>query len=184
MKYFDVIAAGFGGQGILQLGRVLATGGMLDGRQVTCIPAYGAEMRGGTANCTVIISSEEIGSPLVSHPHALIAMNQPSFARFSSRILPGGVILVNTSLVELGHASSQTKYLGVAATEIAEELGCAKAANMVALGAFVAETGIFPLDTAKEALSRAFAGKGGLIKKNIQALELGAAHFEVLKGGA
>jgi len=183
MRYFDVVAAGFGGQGILQLGRVLATGGMLDGQQVTCVPAYGAEMRGGTANCTVIISSEAIGSPLVSHPHALIAMNQPSFARFSPKVLPGGVILVNTSLVRLstGRCACQLRYLGVPATEIAEEeLGCTKVANMVAMGAFVAETGIFPLELAREAISRTFAGKSRLVEKNIKALELGASRVEVL----
>ncbi len=171
---YSIIVAGFGGQGIMQLGRVTALCGMLEGWKVTCIPAYGAEMRGGTANCTVVISSKEIGSPVVSHPQALIAMNQPSLDKFSPWVKPGGTILINTSLAKNKPNSSLT-YIGVAATQLAEQEGQEKTANMVALGAFIAHTELFSPDTACAAIKQTFAGpKPQLLDLNIQALKQGA----------
>ena len=178
-----MIVAGFGGQGIMQLGRLLALCGMLEGRQVTCIPAYGAEMRGGTANCTVVISALEIGSPVVSQPKGLIAMNQPSLDKFGSRVKSGGEILINTSLVRNEHfpAAAHITLIGVAATQLAEQIGQKKIANMVALGAFITHTQLFSLGTAKTAIQQAFAGlKPQLIDLNIQALEQGALGLKLL----
>lgn len=171
---YSIIVAGFGGQGIMQLGRITALCGMLEGWKVTCIPAYGPEMRGGTANCAVIISAEEIGSPVISHPQALIAMNQPSLDKFGPQVKSGGVVLVNTSLVDSECIPALTN-IGVAATRLAEEIGQKKTANMVALGAFIAHTKLFSPDTAKTAIKQAFTGlKSQLIDLNIRALEQGA----------
>jgi 2-oxoglutarate ferredoxin oxidoreductase subunit gamma len=161
----------------------MALCGMLEGREVTCIPAYGAEMRGGTANCTVVISSEEIGSPVVCHPRALIALNQPSLDKFGSRVKPGGVILINTSMVDNKELPGlkRIKLIGVAATQAAEQLGQLKTANMVALGAFIAHTRLFTLDTAKAAVQQAFSErKPQLVKLNSQAIERGFKGLQLL----
>jgi 2-oxoglutarate ferredoxin oxidoreductase subunit gamma len=180
---YDIIVAGFGGQGIMQLGRIMALCGMLEKREVTCIPAYGAEMRGGTANCTVVISSHEIGSPVVRHPQALIAMNQPSLDKFGPQVMPAGLILINTSLVgnESFPVPTGINLIGVAATQIAKQIGQQKAANMVALGAFIAHTKLFSLDTALTAVQQTFAElRPQLIELNIQALKHGAQKLQLL----
>jgi 2-oxoglutarate ferredoxin oxidoreductase subunit gamma len=183
MMQYEVIVAGFGGQGILQLGRIMALCGMLEGRQVTCIPAYGAEMRGGTANCTVVISTQEIGSPVIYHPHALIAMNQPSLDKFGPRVKEGGLILINTSLINHDNSAGYDKInlTGVAASQIAIELGQPKIANMVALGAFIAQTELFSTNTAISALKQAFSRLSPqVIKLNSQAIEHGAKDLQQL----
>jgi len=179
--YYDIIAAGYGGQGIIQLGRVLALTGMLAGYEVTCVASYGAEIRGGTANTTVIISSQEIGSPVVTRPQGLMAMNQVSLARFGPKVKAGGLVLVNTSLVQNWDFLRPADYriIGVAATQIAQELGSLKVANMVVLGAFISQTNLFFPDTVCEAIRRAFTERTPeLIELNIRALKQGieAAH--------
>ena len=182
--YYDVMAAGFGGQGIVQLGRVLALTGMLEGRHVTCIASYGAEMRGGTANSMVVVSTEEIGSPVVNQFKSLIAMNGPSLEKFGPRVKPGGLIILNTSLVK--HVActqfAQVELVGVAASQLAEDLGNIRMANIVALGAFVAHTKVFSQDVAREAISEVFAGRHqNLIAQNIKALQWGAQGVQVLR---
>ncbi len=167
----------------MQLGRMMALCGMLEGWEVTCIPAYGAEMRGGTANCTVVISQAEIGSPVVYYPNGLIAMNKPSLDKFASRVKEGGVILINTSLVNTqpSFSTANIKLMGIDATKLAEKIGQKKTANMVALGAFIAHTRLFSLDTAVTAVKQAFEGpKQSLIDINIQALKQGAAGLKAL----
>ena len=174
--YYSVIIAGFGGQGIIQLGRVLAQCGMLAGLQVTCIASYGAEVRGGTANSTVIFSDEEIGSPVVTRTEGLIAMNGPSFLRFAPTVKQGGAVLANTALIDIQPASKPDnfKLIGIAAGQIAESLGQIKAANMVALGAFTAVTSLFSLDSARQAIREVFSSlPAKLIELNLNALEQG-----------
>ena len=175
--YQDVIVAGFGGQGVMLIGDLLAYAGMKQGLNATYIPVYGPEMRGGTANCTVVISDEDIGSPIIRSPISLIIMNRPSLDKFQPRLQDGGLLILNSSLVdpELVDAS-RVRCHKVPANNIADSLGNSRMANMVVLGAYVAATGIVTLDVVKESLNKAFSGgKAKLIPKNVEALEAGAA---------
>jgi 2-oxoglutarate ferredoxin oxidoreductase subunit gamma len=149
-----VIIAGFGGQGILFAGQVLAYAGLHDGREVVWMPSYGPEMRGGTANCTVVVSSERVHSPLVPNPLGVIAMNRPSFDRFESAIRPGGVFVVNSSLVDAKASRSDIRVVEVRANAIAEELGNEKVANLVALGAYVAAIGVVSTESVLQAIDK------------------------------
>lgn len=177
--YKEVILAGFGGQGILLIGKLLAYAGMKMGNNVTWMPAYGPEMRGGTCNCTVVISDKEIGSPLSRHPNGLIAMNLPSLDKFESQVKKDGIIIVNTSLINRKVQRNDVKVVEVAANEVAIECGSAKAANMVALGAFVGASNLADLPLIKDILAENFASKPKLIEINHKALERG---YEIAKG--
>jgi len=137
----SVLVAGSGGQGILFIGKLLAQAAMQEGKNVTWFPSYGAEMRGGTANCTVVISEETIGSPVVRNPDILIVLNTPSLERFQERLKPGGTLVLDTSLVK-GNIRDDIRVIGVPATEVAVSLGSPRAANMVVLGAVIGGTGI------------------------------------------
>jgi 2-oxoisovalerate ferredoxin oxidoreductase beta subunit len=148
-----IIVSGFGGQGIMILGNVLATSGMLSGFNVSWIPSYGPEMRGGTANCHVRISDTEIGTPVVDGITMLIAMNKPSLEKFEPKVIPGGFILYNTSMIDSKPERTDVDSYGVPATEIAQELGALGVANMVMLGALVAKSGIVPMEALHEALN-------------------------------
>lgn len=150
----NVIVAGFGGQGILFAGQVLAYAGLYDDKQVVWSAIYGPEMRGGTANCTVILSSSRIQSPLVERPFGVIAMNRPSFDRFSPLLRPGGVLVFNSSLVDATDHQTDVVAVDVPATRIAEELGNARVANMVALGAYVAATGVVSVDSIAKGIEK------------------------------
>jgi 2-oxoglutarate ferredoxin oxidoreductase subunit gamma len=132
-----IIIAGFGGQGILLAGRLLCIAAMSEGKHVSHIPSYGAEMRGGTANCTVIVSDEPIGSPLVTRPSICVALNKPSATKFGPMVHEGGLLIWNRSLIEELPARTDIESLGVRAKEIAESAGSFKAANMVVLGALL-----------------------------------------------
>ncbi|MFO0753685.1 MAG: 2-oxoacid:acceptor oxidoreductase family protein [Thermodesulfovibrionales bacterium] len=147
-----IIIAGSGGQGILFLGRLVAYAAMLDAREVTWFPSYGAEIRGGTANCTVIISREMIGSPVIRNPAVLMVMNEASYRRFSGRLLPGGLLLYDSSLISLGAPRQDISALRVPASEIAASLKSTKGANMVMMGAFIAAAGCLTLDSSLKAL--------------------------------
>src|SRR4030042_555852 len=131
------VIAGFGGQGILSMGLNLAQAALLEGKYVTYLPSYGAEVRGGTANCTVVVSDEDIPSPTPSSPDFVIAMNRPSLARFQNQIKSGGVLFLNSSLIQADTSRDDIEVVRVAADAIAKELGSAKSANMVMLGAFL-----------------------------------------------
>jgi 2-oxoglutarate ferredoxin oxidoreductase subunit gamma len=173
--YQDVMIAGFGGQGVLVAGKLLAYAGMLEGRRVTWFPSYGAEIRGGTANCTVIISSGEIGSPVTEHPSAMIILNEASFIKFEKRIQKGGSLFLNTSLVQAPSNRPDIIRVEVRATGIAEELGDIRIANMVMLGAFLEETGVVSLDSVLSALKQVLpARRHALIPLNEAALKQGA----------
>ena len=174
--YQDVIIAGFGGQGVMLIGNLFAYAGMNAGLNVTFIPVYGPEMRGGTANCTVVVSDDDIGSPIIKTPKSLILMNQPSADKFLPRMEKGGFAVLNTSLVAMPENSNGAKLLGVAANEIADSLGNVKMANMVALGAYVQATGLMPLSAVSDSLKDVISAHySKLIPKNIEALDAGAA---------
>lgn len=177
--YTDVIIAGFGGQGVMLIGNLLANAAMQSGFNVTYMPEYGPEMRGGTANCTVVIGQEDIGSPIIKQPLGLIIMNQPSLDKFLPTLQPGGLLVVNTSLVEAGSVDqSKARLVKVAANEIADELGNVKMANMVALGAYIQALQIMPLHIVQEALKKVIAPHyAHLIPKNAEALAAGAMRF-------
>jgi 2-oxoglutarate ferredoxin oxidoreductase subunit gamma len=147
MMHEEVIMDGTGGQGIMIMGQLLARAAMMEGRHVVWFPSYGPEARGGTADCTVIISADEIGSPISAHPDTLIGMHQFLFSRYQPIVRPGGMLVVNTSLVDMSSVRADCRVVEVAANTIAEELGIARAANMVILGAYVASTGAVSVDS-------------------------------------
>lgn len=175
--YLDVIMAGFGGQGIMLIGNLLAYSGMNSGLNVTFIPVYGPEMRGGTANCTVVISDEDIGSPLIKQPKSLIIMNQPSLDKFMPRLEAGGIMVINSTLVDPAlntKPRQDIKIVALPANEIADGIGNVKLASMVALGAFVKATRIVPIEEVKKSLNNVIAKHySHLIPKNAEALEAG-----------
>lgn len=174
--YEEVIIAGFGGQGIILAGRLLAQTAMKAGKEVTFIPSYGAEMRGGTANCMVVIANEQIACPLVASPYSLIVMNKASLNKFAPRVKTGGLLVINNSLIdERPELSDTTEVLALPANEMALELGNVKAANMVALGAYLQRRGIFSADAAAQSLADVLpAHRHGTIPLNTQALARGA----------
>ena len=172
----DVIMAGFGGQGILMIGNLLSIAAMEEGRHVTYFPAYGVEMRGGTANCTVVVSDEEIGSPVVGHPDACVIMNGPSLDKYLPLIKPGGTLVINRSLVDPAKvARSDIKVVAVPANDIAREVvGSPQLASMVALGAYVAATGVVSMATLKGCIPKVVSKKyERFIPLNVKALEEG-----------
>ena len=172
--YQDVIIAGFGGQGVMLIGNLLAQAGMEHGLEVSFISVYGAEMRGGTANCTVVLDEHPIGSPLVREPMSTIILNEPSLSKFQPRLSADGVQIVNASLVaeNLLDTTKRTVYIPV--NDMAHELGNVKMANMVALGAWLKATGALPLNVVQEALNRVVSAHyAKLISANAKALEQG-----------
>ncbi len=150
--HHEIIISGFGGQGALFAGQLLAYGALAEGRHVTWIPSYGPEMRGGTANCTVIISDEEIGSPLTRHPTAALVLNPPSFDRFEPAMKKEGVLIVNTSLVATQSKRADIRVVYAPANEIASELGAIQLANVVMLGALIEATGMLKFETLDQVL--------------------------------
>lgn len=150
--YEDVVMAGFGGQGLMFIGKLLAYSAMKEGRHVTWIPSYGIEMRGGTANCTVIISSDPIGSPVVAYPRSAIVMNQPSFETFRPRVSRKGIIFMNTSLITPEEKRKDITVIEVPANEIAIEIGNERVANMVMLGAYIASKKVVRKESILEGL--------------------------------
>jgi 2-oxoglutarate ferredoxin oxidoreductase subunit gamma len=148
----EVIISGFGGQGVLFSGQLLSYAAMDAGKAVTWIPSYGPEMRGGTANCTVVISDEEIGSPLVKNPTAVIAMNLPSLEKFEDMVKPGGVLVVNSSMVNREVKRKDIKVVSLPANEIAEELGSKRSVNMVMVGALLGNLDLLTINEVEAAL--------------------------------
>jgi 2-oxoglutarate ferredoxin oxidoreductase subunit gamma len=174
----EVMFAGFGGQGILLIGKLLANAAMEEGFEVAWIPSYGPEMRGGTAYCTVVIGTQPIGSPIIKNPSHLVAMNRPSLEKFAPVIKPGGVVLINQSLIPVGSGREDLDDLKVPTQEIAVAAGNGKAANIVALAAFVERSKLVSMDTLKHCIEIEFGKKPKLIPLNLRAMEEGikAAH--------
>ncbi len=162
---------------MLSMGLNLAEAAMLEGKNVTYLPAYGAEVRGGTANCTVAISDDEIASPVASSPEFVVAMNQPSAVKFQHHIQSGGLFFLNSSLVEAEISRGDIEIVRVAANKIAEELGSPKAANMVMLGALTRKSGLVELESVIETLKRIMGAKKKLIDVNEKALRTGYGLF-------
>lgn len=172
----EIIVAGFGGQGVLLTGQLLAYAGLLEGKQVAWVPSYGPEMRGGTANCSVIISDHGIGSPLVEEPDAALVFNQPSLEKFAKRIRQRGLLLVNSSIVDTGGMKRRDlQVYHVPANEIASRLGNDRVANMVMLGAYLELTGVVSVGSVLAALAKVLpVNKHGLLAVNRKAAEMGA----------
>ena len=172
----EVIFAGFGGQGVLFSGQILAFAGMDAGKEVTWMPSYGPEMRGGTANCTVVIADEEIGSPLVQHPAAAVIMNLPSLDKYESQIAKGGTLIVNASLVNREVQRTDLDVVMIPAQEIAESIGNRRLMNIVMLGALLQRKAIMPLEDIEQALNNHLPERHRrMLPANIQALRAGAA---------
>jgi len=167
------VFAGFGGQGVLSMGLNLAQAAMMEGKNVTYLPSYGAEVRGGTANCTVAISDEEIASPVASAPEFVVAMNKPSLVKFQNQIQSGGVLLINSTLIDAELSRGDIDVVKVPAGEIADELGSPKSANMVMLGAFIKKSNLVSLNTVIEELKNTLKKKEKLIAINEKALMAG-----------
>jgi len=173
--YQGIRISGFGGQGVISAGILLAQAGMMEGKEVSFFPAYGAEMRGGTANCSVVIASDEVTTPIVSEPDTVIVLNEPSLAKFETAVKPGGLLIINSSLINSKATRKDIKVLYVPCNEIAGELGNAKIMNMVALGAFAAVTGAISLDAIGRALPKVYKKlKPEVIELNVKALKRGS----------
>jgi len=176
----EILIAGFGGQGVLFAGQLLAYAGMENGLQVTWIPSYGPEMRGGTANCTVIISDEEIGSPLVRHPKVLLAFNRPSLDKYESSVAEGGLLVVNSSMVDRSVDRANIRVVTLPANDIAENLGDKRLTNMVMLGAMLINQPVLPVEALEKALENHIPERHKkLLPSNIKALQKGAT-FKVV----
>ncbi|OGP51047.1 MAG: 2-oxoacid:ferredoxin oxidoreductase subunit gamma [Deltaproteobacteria bacterium RBG_13_43_22] len=174
--YFDVIIAGFGGQGVLLLGNLLTYAAMVEGRHVTYMPVYGVEMRGGTANCTVVISDQEIGSPVIHHPVTAVVMNKPSLVRFGAMVQPGGWLFVNSSLIDAAEGDySKIKMIMVPTIELAAKAGDPRLANMAMLGAMIEETKAITQEAVVKAFKQALDKRyHKMIPINTAAIEEGA----------
>lgn len=187
MSEAKIVCAGFGGQGVMSMGRLIAYTGMLAGKQVSWLPSYGPEMRGGTANCHVLVSETPIGSPIIHEDAtAVIAMNLPSMHKFERELLEDGLLVINSSLIEEEPNRKGLLLLKVPANEIALELGVDKAANMVMLGAYLGASELFSTEEMVRALGKVFApSKAQFLPKNEEALrrgvEIGATVAEELK---
>ena len=172
----EIIISGFGGQGVMSIGKSLVEAGVKEGLEVTWAPSYGPEMRGGTANCSVVLSSRPVGSPVFTHPTELIAMNLPSLEKFEPLVKEGGLILVNSSVVKEKVERPGMRAVYVPCSEIAYEIGNLKVANMVMLGAYVAATGALHPTTIQEMITAMFTGaKAKLVPLNMEALRRGMA---------
>jgi 2-oxoglutarate ferredoxin oxidoreductase subunit gamma len=171
----EIIMAGFGGQGVMAMGKILAEAALKEGKNVSWLPSYGPEMRGGTANCNVIISEDPVGAPIVTEATAAIVMNRPSLDKFEKDVIPGGALIINSSLIDKKSTRDDIKVYYVPANDIANELGTGKIANMVMLGAFLEISGAAKEDTIMEIITEIFSGKkASVIPINKEALLRGA----------
>lgn len=178
----DFLFSGFGGQGVMFAGQLLAYAAMDAGLEVTWIPSYGPEMRGGTAHCVVVISDQPIGSPMTSHPQAAVVFNNPSFEKYEPLVKPGGLLVLNSSLIARTSARMDITALPVPATSLADELGNLRLANVVMLGAALAARPVIPLDAVRQALDQHMpAHHRDLLELNFLALEKGARAAAALR---
>jgi 2-oxoglutarate ferredoxin oxidoreductase subunit gamma len=179
MAQHDLLVAGFGGQGVMMLGMLFADSAVLEGRNAVYLPSYGPAMRGGTANCTVIASDEEIASPVVPNPTNVVVMNAPSFTSFESKVAPGGHLYVNSSLITAKSKRTDITVHYIPANEIAEKVGMARAANIVVLGVFIKNTNAIKSDSAKAAIKHKLGeAKAKYLEVNWKALDAGLAFNE------
>lgn len=178
MTAMNILIAGFGGQGILFAGKVIAYTGLLDGHEVSWLPSYGPEMRGGTANCSICLSEQSIGSPLVTAPNILIAMNGPSYEKYLPDVEEGGMVLADSSLVNTSHATppNNVKVFEVPASQLAADYQFDGLANMILIGKFLAETKFSSLEQVYNGLAKCVpARKVDLLESNRKAILLGTS---------
>ncbi len=170
----EYLFAGFGGQGLLFSGKVLAYKGLIEGKQVSWLPSYGPEMRGGTANCSVIISDDPVGAPIVSNPDVLVAMNLPSLDKYEGAVTPGGYIFVDSTLIERKVARTDVNVFYVPATKLASDSGASTLANMILVGKLLRELGDFNEETVSAALGKCISARhADLLEMNHKAMEIG-----------
>lgn len=176
----EILIAGFGGQGILFAGKFLAYEGLIENRNVSWLPSYGPEMRGGTANCSIILSDSPVGSPIVTNPDILIAMNLPSLDKYEAETKAGGCIFSDSSLIERKIARDDVSAYYIPATKLAEENNFSGLANMIILGYMIKKTSVIPKENIEAALSKVVPpAKAHLLDKNRAAIELGCNYAEV-----
>ncbi len=174
MAVTEILLAGFGGQGVLFAGKILAYCGLMDNKELSWLPSYGPEMRGGTANCSVCISDEPIGSPLVLTPDILIAMNQPSFDKFVTDVKAGGKVFYDSTLIECDCTRTDIELYAIPSSQLADDNGLKGGSNIILLGKLIKESGIFSLDTMKKAIEKVVPpSKAHLISNNFRAIEIG-----------
>ncbi|MDR0919765.1 MAG: 2-oxoacid:acceptor oxidoreductase family protein [Oscillospiraceae bacterium] len=170
----EIILAGFGGQGVLFAGKVLSYCGLIDNKYVSWLPSYGPEMRGGTANCSVVISDEPVGSPLVVEPNLLVVLNGPSYDKFIDTVVPGGKVFIDTTLVDQKVTRSDIEAYYIPATQLEYDNNLAKGANIILLGKIFKETGLFSDETIKKAFEKCVPpSKPQLLENNMKAIEIG-----------
>ena len=175
MSTKQMLFSGFGGQGILFAGKFIAYKGLIDEKQVSWLPSYGPEMRGGTASCSVIVSDEAVGSPIVSKPDVLIAMNLPSLDKFENQVAPGGIIIADSTLIERKVMRDDVTTFYVPATRLASENGMPTLANMIIVGKLLKELGDFDEDSVNAALKKVISAKrADMLEVNLKAMRIGA----------
>ncbi|MFW6263192.1 MAG: 2-oxoacid:acceptor oxidoreductase family protein [Thermotogota bacterium] len=174
MSLHGTIVSGFGGQGVMLIGQILSYAAMVEGKNVTWLPSYGPEMRGGTANCMVVIDDEAVGSPIIDKPTEVIAMNIPSLLKFEDELEKDGIMILNSSVIDKEPERKDIKVIKIDANKIADELGNLKVANMVVLGAYIESAKIITLDAVQKALENKLTGKKAkLVQLNIEAVKRG-----------
>ena len=170
----QILIAGFGGQGVLFAGKFLANKGLIEDKQVSWLPSYGPEMRGGTANCSVIVGDEPVGSPIVNEPNTLVAMNLPSLKKYENAVVPGGLILVDSTLIAEKVSRTDVRVCYVPATKLANDSGFSTLANMILIGKLLKESEDMRFDHTEDALKKVIpARKMNLLDVNLKALETG-----------
>ena len=178
----EIIIAGFGGQGVMSMGKTLTEAGLKEGYEVSWVPSYGPEMRGGTANCAVVVTPEEIGSPIITEPDVVVAMNLPSLTKFEPTLKAGGTLIYNSSLIQREGGREDITVIAVPANDLANELGNTRVANMVVMGTLLAQTKIVNQDSIQEALRKVLpAHRHDLLGVNEQAMVRGAEYAKLDK---
>jgi 2-oxoglutarate ferredoxin oxidoreductase subunit gamma len=173
------IFSGFGGQGVIMMGYLLATAGMYEEKNVTCLPSYGAQVRGGVANCTVVVSDEEIASPVASEPEFAVLMNNPALFQYQNQVQSGGAILLNSSMIESRPVRGDLDIIEVPANDLARKLRDDRVTNMVMLGAFIKKSALVSLDTTGRVIKDTFSNRNpGILKLNKAALQLGYDYLQ------
>ena len=171
---YETIMAGFGGQGLLFSGKVLAHAALIENKELSWLPSYGPEMRGGTCNCSVIVSDDPVGSPIIAHPNVLMVMNEPSLDKFEDTVAPGGTIFVDSALIARKVRRTDVEVVYIPATKMATDMEAKGLANMIILGAIVAKIGCVKCETVSDALRETIsARKANLLDLNLKAVELG-----------
>ena len=173
MKQYELTMAGFGGQGIMTAGQLLAYSGLNEDKKVIWLPSYGPEMRGGTAYCTIVISDSRIGSPIIKSPTGICVFNRPSFDKFEPTVKPGGLLIVNSSLINVSSNRTDIDQLLIPANKMAIEAGSPKIANIAVVGAFIGATGILKLKTVEATLKQKLGHKKSMLEINLNILTTG-----------